>query len=129
MKKNLENGLAVRGYDLVSIVDQKKATKGNQAINVQFEDASYWFKSEENKQLFSDNPKKYLPEYGGFCAIAMSEGALVDANPKSFLLQDGKLFMFFSKYLGLIDTKRQWVKNPIEFQKLADIEWETLKLD
>ena len=129
MKKNLKNGLAARGYDLVSIVENKKAVKGKQTINLQYLGANYWFTSKENKQVFIDNPEKYLPQYGGFCAIAMSEGALVDANPKSFLLQDEKLFLFFSKYYGLIDTQRQWVKNPDELKKLADIEWETLQLD
>lgn len=126
MKKNLENELAVRGYDLVSIVDKGKASKGKKTIHFEFEGANYRFKSEENKQKFIDNPTKYLPQYGGFCAIAMSEGALVDANPKSFLLQDDKLFLFFSKYAGLINTKKQWVKNPNELKKLADIEWKTL---
>lgn len=129
MKKNLKNGLAVRGYDLVSIVNEGHASKGNESISFQFEDAIYWFKSQKNKQLFICNPQRYLPEYGGFCAIAASEGALVDANPKSFLLQDDKLFMFYSKYWGLINTKRQWVKDPIQLQKLADIQWETLGLD
>jgi YHS domain-containing protein len=126
MKKNLKNGLAVRGYDLVSIVNESNATKGSQAIDLQFEGANYWFKSEENKQLFIDNPKTYLPQYGGYCAIAMSEGALVDANPKSFIRQDNKLYIFFSKYAGMIDTKRQWAKNPKQLQKLADLEWKTL---
>jgi len=129
MNKNLKNGLAVRGYDLVSIVENKKAIKGMQSISLQHLRANYWFASEKNKQLFIDNTEKYLPQYGGFCAIAMSEGALVDANPKSFLLQDEKLFLFFSKYYGLIDTQRQWVKNPDELKKLADMEWETLQLD
>ena len=129
MRKNLKNGLAVRGYDMVSIVDAKKAVKGKKVISFEFEEAVYWFKSEKNKQTFIENPTKYLPQYGGFCAIAMSEGALVDANPKSFILQNNKLFMFYSKYFGLIDTRRQWVKNPKELQKLADKEWEILKLD
>jgi hypothetical protein len=37
--------------------------------------------------------------------------------------------MFFSKYFGLIDTQRQWIKNPYELKKLADVEWKTLQLD
>lgn len=100
-----------------------------QSISLQHLGSNYWFASEKNKQLFIDNTEKYLPQYGGFCAIAMSEGALVDANPKSFLLQDEKLFLFFSKYFRLIDTQRQWMKNPDELKKLADVEWETLQLD
>lgn len=126
MKKNLTNGLAVRGFDLVSIVDTKRASRGKAEISFKHDGAEYRFKSEENKQRFRENPSRYIPEYGGFCAIAMSEGALVDANPKSFILQDDKLFVFFSKYFGLIDTRRQWAKDPIGLNKLADTEWEGL---
>ena len=129
MKKNLKNGLAVRGYDLVLIVENKKTIKGMQSISVQHLGANYRFVSEKNKQLFLDNAEKYLPKYGGFCAIAMSEGILVDANPKSFIFQDKKLFLFFSKYFRLIDTRRQWMKNPHELKHLADVEWKTLQLN
>ena len=118
MKKNLKNGLAVRGYDLVSIVENKKAIKGKQSINLQYMGANYWFASKKNKQLFIENPEKYLPQYGGFCAIAMSEGALVDANPRSFLLQDDKLFVFFSKYFRCWRSKVFLFSCKEKFKKL-----------
>jgi len=127
MKRNINNGLAVRGYDLVTILENKNPKSGNQAINIELEGAMYLFKSEANKKKFMANPEKYQPEYGGFYSIAMSEGALVDANPKSFIVQDNKLFLFFSKYFMLIDTRRQWKKNPNGFKELADNYWETLK--
>ncbi len=127
MKINITNGLAARGYDLVTIVENKKPQKGNKNISHEFEGAIYQFKSETNKERFIRNPQKYLPQYGGFCAIAMSEGALVDANPKSFIIKDNKLFVFFSQYFMIVDTRRQWRKKPIELEKLADENWELLK--
>ena len=127
MKQNLIKGLAVRGYDLVKIVDQSIAKKGEAIFREEYNKATYWFSSKENSVKFKENPSKYIPEYGGFCAIAMSEGALVDANPQSFLIQDDKLYLFFSKYFGLINTKNQWLRDSENKRKLADEEWLTLK--
>lgn len=127
MKKNTINGLTVRGYDLVTILENKKPEKGNRNISHQIEDAIYQFKSDTNKKRFINNPEKYLPRYGGFCSIAMSEGVLVDANPKSFIIKDNKLFLFFSQYFMIVDTRRQWRVTPIELEKLADENWESLK--
>jgi len=53
----------------------------------------------------------------------MSEGNLADPNPKSFKVQDGKLYLFTRMYWGIIDVQRQWNKAPHEKQKLADAEW------
>ena len=129
MKKNITNGLAARGYDLVTIIENEKPKKGNKDISHQFEGAIYQFNSDTNNKRFIKNPNKYLPQYGGFCSIAMSEGVLVDANPKSFIIKDNKLFLFFSKYFMLIDTRKQWRVNPIELKKLADEHWELLKIN
>lgn len=129
MKQNLKNGLAVRGYDLVEMVDSNRLKKGLQDIFTSLDNAKFLFSSEENKKTFLENSQKYLPEYGGFCSIAMSEGAFVDANPKAFIKQNNKLYLFFSKYFGLIDTRRQWTKNPVDLAILADEQWLILKED
>ncbi len=121
--QNLKNGIAVRKFDLVEVVDHQKAIKGKPDIVYKYENAQYHFLTEENKSKFIANTKRYLPQYGGYCAIAMSEGALVDANPKSFLIQDDKLYLFFSKYLGIINTKRQWIVDPEQKRVLGDAEW------
>jgi YHS domain-containing protein len=130
MFQNLKKGIAVRGFDLVEIDNKSKAIKGKSNIIFQYKNAQYHFTTEDNKNTFSLNPDKYIPQYGGYCAIGISEGALVDANPKSFLIQDDQLLLFFSKYLGIINTKRQWVVNPEKKKILGDIEWSKLtKID
>lgn len=53
----------------------------------------------------------------------MSEGDLVNPNPKSFKIQDGKLYLFTRMFWGIIDIQRQWNKAPEEKRKLADTEW------
>ena len=60
----------------------------------------YYFSSEKNKAEFSQNPSKYKPQYGGWCAYAMgSNGEKVEVNPETFKLIDGKLYLFTMLFL------------------------------
>lgn len=64
-----------------------------------------------------------MPQYGGYCATAMSEGKEVDPTPQSYRIQDDKLYLFTRMYWGIIDAQRQWNKKPKELRTLADEEW------
>lgn len=122
MLQNLKDYKIVRGYDVVSYFDGRPKI-GKQNINTTYQGGIYQFSNEENRKKFQDNPEKYKPAYGGFCAIAMTEGSTVDANPESYIIQDGRLLMFFAtKFLGffIVDTRRQWRKDPKNFLPLAD---------
>ena len=122
MKQNLKNGIAAQGYDVVSFFNSSPA-KGIQSHSVKHNGANYLFSNLKNMEQFSENPDKYSPQYGGFCAIAMSEGKQVNPNPKSWEVRDGKLYFFTRMLWGIIDAKRQWVKDPETKRNLADIEW------
>ena len=125
MKQNLENGIAAQGYDVVSFFNGKPK-KGNTAITLKYNDAIFQFSSEINKSEFKKNPESFTPQYGGYCAIAMSEGAEANPNPKSWEVRDGKLYFFTRKLFGIIDAKRQWVKKPEELRALADTAWDKM---
>ena len=122
MKQNLKNGIGAQGYDVVSFFNGKPE-KGSESHTSSYNDAKYFFGSLENKEKFEASPESYTPQYGGFCAIAMSEGAEADPNPKSWEVRDGKLYFFTRKLFGIIDAKRQWVKKPEELRALADTAW------
>lgn len=122
MNLNLKNGIAAKGYDLIEFFNHK-AIKGSPNFIGKHQGADYYFSSLENLNKFSKSPEQYLPQYGGFCSIAMSEDKEVDPNPKSFLIQDGKLYFFTRMLFGIIDAKRQWEKDPYEKKKFADDFW------
>jgi len=122
MKQNLKDGIAAQKYDVVSFFNGNPK-KGNDAHTSVFNDAKYFFASKENKETFEKSPESYTPQYGGFCAIAMSEGAEANPNPKSWEVRDGKLYFFTRMLFGIIDAKRQWVKKPEELRDLADAAW------
>ena len=125
MKVNSKDKLAVKGYDVVSFFSGE-ATKGKESISFENNGVNYYFESDINKNKFRKEPTAFLPEYGGFCSIAMSEGAEADPNPKSFKIQDGKLYLFTRMFWGIIDAQRQWNKDPEGKRNLADMEWEKL---
>jgi len=119
MVQNIKNGIAAQGYDTVAFFTNK-AVKGKSTISETYQEGKYFFKNEENRQKFLKDPNKYAPQYGGFCSIAMSEGAQADPNPKSFRIQEGKLYFFTRMFMGIIDAQRQWAKDPNGKKELAD---------
>ena len=125
MKQNLKNGIAAQGYDVVSFFNGSPK-KGNEAYASNYNGGKYLFASLEDKEKFDASPDSYTPEYGGFCAIAMSEDKEVNPNPKSWEVRDGKLYFFTRMLFGIIDAKRQWVKKPEELRGLADTAWEKM---
>jgi YHS domain-containing protein len=122
MKQNLKEGIAAQEYDVVSFFDGKPQ-KGNSSITASYDNGTFYFASEVNKSKFEKSPEKFSPQYGGYCAIAMSEGAEANPNPKSWEVRDGKLYFFTRMLFGIIDAKRQWVKKPEELRDLADAAW------
>ncbi len=122
MNQNLKNGIAAQGFDVVSFFNGSPK-KGNTSITANYGSGQYQFSSESNKTKFEASPQAFEPQYGGYCAIAMSEDKEVIPNPKSWEVRDGKLYFFTRMLFGIIDAKRQWVKDPLAKRDLADVAW------
>ena len=119
---NLENGLAIKGYDPVAYFTQNKAVKGKKDLAVSYQGILYYFSTVETKEAFKAAPYKFEPEYGGWCAYAMGEkGEKVTVDPEIFKIWNGKLFLFYNKYFT--NTLKDWNKNETELKKKADINW------
>lgn len=120
--KNLnEAGVALQGYDPVSyFVNQP--SHGNPETTSIYEGATYYFSNEKNKVEFDNSPHKYTPQYGGFCAVAVSEGKTFPINPNSYVINDEKLYLFNNGKLG--DTKPQWEAELNVRQQKADTHWQ-----
>ena len=119
---NLENGLAVQGYDVVAYFSAGKAIKGIPAHTVLYQGVKYRFSSVTNKDEFKKNPAKYEPQYGGWCAFAMGDyGKKVEIDPETFKIMNGKLYLFYNK--GFNNTLKSWNKNEAVLKSDADINW------
>lgn len=129
-----KSGVALEGYDPVSYfrsdASKQGPLKGDAKFEVKQNDATYLFSSEANKQEFLKNPDKYAPAFGGWCAYAVAEKKeKVDVDTKSFLIQDGRLLLFYKGFLA--DTRDKWQntksKSPTSFLKEADTNWPSVK--
>jgi len=119
---NLENKIAIQGYDPVAYFTQKKAVKGKKEIAASFEGVIYYFSSQANKDAFSKNPSNYEPQYGGWCAYAMgANNEKVEINPETFKIVEGKLYLFYNAYFN--NTLKSWNKDESNLKKKADTNW------
>ncbi|MBK8520395.1 MAG: YHS domain-containing (seleno)protein [Ferruginibacter sp.] len=122
---NLENSLAIEGYDPVAYFTQNKAVKGKKELAVLNQGVLYYFSSVENKEAFKAAPFKYEPEYGGWCAYAMGHsGEKVSVDPETFKILNGKLYLFYNRYFT--NTLKDWNKNEPNLKKNADLNWPKL---
>ena len=116
------NGVGLRGYDPVAYFTEGKAVKGDPKFSASHDGASYEFKSAENKAVFETEPAKYVPQYGGYCAMAMTMGKLEDADPNFFLFHDGKLLLQRNEKAHMM-----FVKDPVGNHQKADQQWAKLQ--
>ena len=115
---NQKNGVAIEGHDPVAYFTVNKAVRGSQQLQARFEDATYYFSSTENKRLFEENPRKYIPQYGGYCAYGMSNGYKAPIEPEAFTIVDGKLYLNYN-----LEVRKEWQKERDERIKRADANW------
>ena len=119
---NLENKVAIQGYDPVGYFTDGKAIKGKKEFTTSYQGVVYKFSSSENKEAFLKNPSKYEPQYGGWCAYAMgSAGEKVEINPETFKIIDGKLYLFYNAYFN--NTLKSWNKDQTNLKIKADNNW------
>jgi YHS domain-containing protein len=119
---NLDDGIAIDGYDPVAYFKNNKAIKGNKSQAVYFQGATYYFSSAENKETFKKNPAGYEPQYGGWCAYAMGKnGEKVSVDPETFKIINDKLYLFYNRAFN--NTLKSWNKNESTLKSNADANW------
>ena len=122
---NLENHLAIQGYDPVAYFKQHEAVKGRKELAVSHQGVLYYFSSVANKEEFKKNPSHYEPQYGGWCAYAMgSKGEKVSIDPKTFKITNDRLYLFYNKYFN--NTLTEWNKNETGLKNKADVNWASI---
>ncbi|MEO1053007.1 MAG: YHS domain-containing (seleno)protein [Bacteroidota bacterium] len=122
---NSEN-VFLDGYDVVSYFSDSPA-KGTAEISLEHEGATFYFSSTENLDRFKADPAGFMPQYGGYCATATSEGKLVPVDPENFKITDGRLFLFYRN--GDEDTMPMWNDDEQARMAKADAFWSKGELE
>jgi YHS domain-containing protein len=116
------NGVGLHGYDPVAYFTDGKAVKGDPQYHSKYDGATYYFRSGDDKTAFDKKPERYVPQYGGYCAMAMTMGKLEDADPNYFLVYDEKLFLQRNEKAHML-----FFKDPEGNRKKADENWSKLQ--
>ncbi|MEO1134248.1 MAG: YHS domain-containing (seleno)protein [Cyanobacteria bacterium J06639_1] len=91
-----EAGVAIRGADVVAYFTDGAYVPGSPEFTYEWGDAVWQFASAANRDAFAANPVQYAPQYGGFCAWAVSQGYTAAVDPTAWKIVDGKLYLNFN---------------------------------
>ena len=103
---NTEHGVAIKGYDPVAYFTVGKPTPGLAQFPTTYDGAVYRFASAANRDTFVAAPDKFLPQYGGYCAYAISWNLIADIEPDEWAIVNNKLYLnngFFAQTLWSLD--------------------------
>ena len=90
---NAAEGIGLKGYDPVAYFISGAPTKGSEQYSFAWKGVTYRFVSAGNLEKFKADPEKYLPQYGGYCAYAMSLDRIADIDPSRWAIVNGKLYL------------------------------------
>jgi hypothetical protein len=86
--------LAIKGYDPVAYFSMGKPVAGSPDIEFTWDELRYRFARPEHREMFKADPTRYAPQFENYCAMSLTRGEVVEANPEYWLIRDGKLFLF-----------------------------------
>ncbi len=109
---------AIRGYDTVAYFTQDSAVEGKDEFATEYMGATWLFASQEHLDLFLASPEKYAPQYGGYCAYAVSQNTTASIKPELFTIVDGKLYLNYNESIN-----DKWRANKANFIVDADKNW------
>ncbi len=111
-------GVALEGYDPVSFFSAGAPVKGRAELSVSHGGATYHFSTEENRAAFEQEPARYTPQFGGFCAWAVSRGYTAKVEIDTWQIVDGRLILNYDK-----GVKRRFNEDIAGNLRRADGNW------
>jgi hypothetical protein len=90
--------LAIKGYDPVAYFTIGAPTLGLPEIEFEWDEQRYRFVSAEHRDQFKSNPARYAPRFANLCAMALTKGIVLDADPQYWLVSDGTLYLFAAEF-------------------------------
>jgi hypothetical protein len=111
-------GIAVGGYDPVAYFTVGKPLSGKPEFTHAHDGATWRFATAANRDAFATDPAKYAPQYGGYCAWAVSQGYTAKGDPNAWSIVGGKLYLNYNR-----DVQKSWEKNAAGNITLANSNW------
>ncbi len=112
------SNVGVSGYDVVAYFTDGRPVRGTTQFRINHQGAEYRFASAAHLAAFRANPARYLPQYGGYCAWAVSQGYTASANPNNWRIVDGKLYLNYNT-----EVQQRWERDIPGFIRSANTNW------
>lgn len=91
-------GVAIMGYDPVAYFTENQAVKGSEKFSYEWLGTPWHFANSEHRDMFINEPVKYAPQYGGYCAGEVVGGSVtINVDPEAFKIIDGKLYLIYDR--------------------------------
>ncbi len=116
-----DQNVAMDGYDVTAFFTKNEAILGDANFSSQYNGVTYHFANAEAKMLFDGSPELYLPQFGGFCAVAASANKLEPAQIDLFDVYGGKLYFARNE-----KAQQMWEKDKDGIKERAERNWPCL---
>jgi hypothetical protein len=110
--------VALSGYDPVAYFTESRAVKGRVDFETTWNGARWRFVSHENRDRFVKDPLRYAPQFGGYCAYAVSKGYTASADALAWSVVNGKLYVNYS-----MSVRQEWEKDRDARIASAEANW------
>ena len=112
---------ALSGHDAVAYFTEGKPVEGSKQLSTRWNGARWLFSSAANLAAFEAEPERYAPQYGGYCAWAVSQGYTAKGNPENWRVVDGKLYLNYDA-----SVQKTWESDIPGFIRSANANWPKL---
>lgn len=119
-----DKGYAIEGYDVVAYFKQSKPVQGDVQHSFQWNHGIWLFSSKENLVLFKENPEKYAPQFGGYCAYAVAKDNFAPIEPEQWSIVDGRLYLNYNARIS-----KRWKKKRDFYIDKANGNWGELLVE
>lgn len=111
-------GLGLEGYDVVAYFTDRRPIKGSEAYTSQWQGVTWRFVSAEHRDLFAADPVRYAPQYGGYCAYAVSHGTTAHGDPNQWAVVGDRLFVNNNPL-----ARKLWESHRSRNIRTGDVNW------
>lgn len=112
----------ISGYDPVAYFTEGKPMKGSGYHVAEYQGVTYAFASNDHKDMFKDNPGKYIPAYGGYCAYGVAVGKKFVSDPEAWKVVDGTLYLNLDK-----EIQSKWLQDVPGYITKSEANWKEIK--
>lgn len=116
------DGVMLHGHDPVAYFTEDAAVKGKDSTTARHDGVTYKFSSAEHREMFEANPAKYVPAYGGHCAMGAAMGLKLDVKPELYKVVDGKLYLNVHE-----KAQKRWLTDVPGHIARADAKWPEIR--